>query len=122
MPGRETEREVEDLLEESGFETYLPPKAKYREQDVFGLYDILAFGLGRLYCIQVKGGRDASGIEAWFEAASTHEEHVEGLFVQFWHRKEDAWRIAVPDGDSYLWVYDGRGGLDTAFEEPTQVF
>jgi hypothetical protein len=122
MPGRETEHEVEELLEDSGFETYLPPKAKYREQDVFGLYDILAFGLGRLYCIQVKGGRDASGITEWFEAASTHEEHVEDLFVQFWHKTDDGWRIAIPDGDSYTWVLDERDGADSRLEEPTQVF
>jgi len=106
--GREVEKLVADLYEEAGYETYIPPLAKYREQDVFGLFDILAFGHDRLEGIQVKSSRDAAGIKAWFRDARVLEEHVAGLRVSFVHRKGNAWRVARTDSDGYQWVYDGR--------------
>jgi hypothetical protein len=108
MPGKATERLAVEDLQAAGYETYRPPKAKYREQDVFGLYDILAFGHGQLLGIQVKGGRDASGITTWFEDARTHEEHLTDVGVQFWHRTDDTWRVAEPTPESYAWEFDGR--------------
>lgn len=109
--GRDAERLAADVYEHEGYQTWIPPKAKYREQDVFGLFDIVAFGNNRLEFIQVKGGRDASGINSWFQQATTYEEHVRDLRVTFMHRTDDAWRIArseVSSADGYRWVYDGR--------------
>lgn len=108
MPGRATEHLAVEDLQAAGYETFLPPKAKYREQDVFGLYDILAFGHGHLLGIQVKGGRDASGITEWFEDARVHAGHLSDFRVQFWHRADDAWRVAVPTPEGYTWEFDGR--------------
>lgn len=108
MTGRETEDIAIDCLEYHGYHVYQPPKAKYREQDVFGLFDLLAFGHDRELRIQVKGGRDASGIQSWFRQARHFEEHLTDIEVQFWHRKQDCWRIAVAVPDGYGWVFDGR--------------
>jgi len=112
--GRETEAQALTCYEKAGYMTYQPPKAKYREQDVFGLFDILAFGLDRLEAVQVKGGRDAAGIRSWFEDARVFEEHVEGLRLSFMHRTAEGWRLALTAPDGYQWVYDGR---DVATDE-----
>jgi len=106
--GREAERDVKDLFESLGHQVYQPPKAKYREQDVFGLYDLLAFGHGQLRAIQVKAGRDAAGIQDWFGHARTHEEHLADWTVLFVHVVEDSVRVAATAPDGYQWVYDGR--------------
>lgn len=109
MPkGRDAEKLAVDLYTTLGYETYLPPKAKYREQDVFGVFDLLAFGHDRLEAVQVKAGRDAAGIESWFDEARPYEEHLNDLRLAFHHRKDGAWRIARSTEDGWAWVYDGR--------------
>jgi len=60
--GKETEQAAVDLYEQAGYETYRPPKAKYGEQDVFGLYDLLAFGHDRMVGVQVSGRIKAADI------------------------------------------------------------
>jgi len=104
----DSENRAVDVYQQAGYQTYLPPHAKYREQDVFGLFDVLAFGHDRLEAVQVKGGRDAAGIRSWFEDARVYEEHIEGLRVTFLHRSEGAWKVARTAPGGYEWVYDGR--------------
>jgi hypothetical protein len=99
---------VVDLYETAGYMTYLPPQAKYREQDVFGYFDVLAFGHDRLEAVQVKGSRDAVGIHQWFEDARVFEEHLTDLRLSFIHRTEGCWRLARSTVEGYQWVYDGR--------------
>jgi len=106
--GRDAEKALAERYEQAGYETYLPPLAKYREQDVFGVFDILAFGHDRLEAVQVKAGRDAAGIQAWFEQATVYEEHIDGLRISFAHKTNDAWRLARTAQNGYEWVYDGR--------------
>lgn len=106
--GRETEQIAIDAYEAAGYEVYQPPHAKYREQDVFGLFDILAFGHGRLEAVQVKGGRDAAGIKQWFEDARPFEAHIGDLRLCFMHRPHEAWRVARSAENGYQWVYDAR--------------
>lgn len=106
--GRRYEKDALELYQEAGYHTYLPPHAKFREQDVFGLFDGLAFGHGRLEACQVKGGRDAAGINGWFEDARLFEDRLTDLRVTFLHRSEGAWRVARTASDGYQWVYDGR--------------
>lgn len=108
MTGRETEGRCMDCLQYHGFQVYQPPKAKYREQDVFGLFDVLAFGHGKMEMIQVKGGSTARGIEDWTEFAREFEEELTDVSVSMWHRKQEHWRILVPAPDSYEVAYDGR--------------
>jgi len=121
MPGRETEGKAMDALQYYGFSVYQPPKAKFREQDVFGLYDLLAFGNGQLLGIQVKGGRDAAGVGQWFDRAALHGETLRDFRIQFWHRKDDCWRIAEPAADGYEWVFDGRRPEQTRYSRLADV-
>lgn len=106
--GRQAERHAVDRYQEAGYQVYLPPKAKYREQDVFGLFDLLAFGHDRLEAVQVKAGRDATGIKAWFRDARVFEERLTDLRVSFLHHKANEWRVARTAPDGYQWVYDAR--------------
>lgn len=106
--GRGAEREAKAIYEDSGCRVYHPPKAKYREQDVFGLFDLLAYTGDGIEAVQVKSGRDAAGIEAWFEAARVFEDTVDGLQLAFLHRADTAWRYAVSTDSGYTWEFDGR--------------
>jgi len=108
MKGRDAEHYVAGRLEEAGYECYIPPKAKYREQDVFGLFDILCFGNGRLLGVQVKAGRDAAGIKSWFHDARIYEETVDDLRIGFVHVCGEDIRLAYSAPDGYEWTVDER--------------
>lgn len=110
--GRETEKDAIELYERAGFEdVYLPPLAKFRNQDVFELFDVLAFHPDRgLYADQIKTNR-VDGITAWFERATRFEKALCDLSVGFMVKVEDSgWRRAEPDEDGYTWVCDERDG------------
>lgn len=107
--GRDAERLVADRLEDCGYEAWQPPKAKYREQDLFGLFDLAAVGHGTLYLIQVKGGQRAAGIRSWFHDARRFEEELGDVRVAFVHVADnDDCRVAVPGPDGYTWEVDER--------------
>jgi hypothetical protein len=106
--GRQAERDVCELLDQVGYEYYHPPKAKFREQDVFGLYDILAFGYGHILAVQVKGSSTASGITSWFQSARVFERRLQNWTVLFIHCTEGTIRVAGLSQDGYRWLLDGR--------------
>jgi len=83
--GRGAEKRAKEVYEQAGYEVYLPPLAKYREQDVFGLFDLLCYRRGALVGVQVKASRHARGINDWMDAARPYQEHVGGLYVEFLH-------------------------------------
>jgi hypothetical protein len=94
--------------EQAGYEVYRPPKAKFREQDIFSLFDLLAFGHGRLEAVQVKSNR-ARGIRQWVRDARTYEEHIQDLRVRFVVRYEDqGLKMFTTDTEGYQVTYDGR--------------
>jgi len=106
--GKETEQAAVDLYEQAGYETYRPPKAKYGEQDVFGLYDLLAFGHDRMVGVQVKTNR-ARGVTEWFDTATVHEEHLRDFAVAFLVLFEgEGWKLYRTAPDGYEVAYDGR--------------
>lgn len=116
MPtGRDAEQYVADRLEDAGYETYIPPKAKYRGQDIFGEWDILAFGRSELLAVQVKSGRDASGVNAWFEDNRQYAERILDLRILFVHVVDTDLRVACRTPDGWKWIIDERddNGLPT---------
>jgi Holliday junction resolvase len=106
--GRELERELMTTIEACGFDVWQPPKAKYAEQDIFGLYDLLAFGHSQLLAVQCKGGRDAAGVHDWFDVTRPHVETLPRFRPLFVHRAGSAWRVAEHDAVGWSWQYDGR--------------
>jgi len=112
--GRETEKEAVELYERAGYETYLPPDAKYREQDVFGWFDILAFGHGVLIGSQVKTNR-ARGIGEYFDQTAVYDEH-DAIKPEYLVKYEgEGWKLYRPGEGSnglrtgnYCVGFDGR--------------
>lgn len=64
--GTRREREFIQLLQAAGMATYRPATVQYGENDIFGLFDVLAVSPAHenVYAVQVKSNA-ASGINAW---------------------------------------------------------
>jgi len=64
--GSRREREAVELYQQAGFATYRPATVRYGENDIFGLFDILAVSPSNsaVHAVQVKSNR-ASGIRSW---------------------------------------------------------
>lgn len=105
--GQRNERKAAECYQAAGYETYRPETSKWDENDVFGLYDMLAFKPGELRMIQVKTNR-AAGVRSWMPTARAFES-VSGVCVDFAVRHDrEGWRLMQPTSDGYETVYDGR--------------
>ena len=64
--GSRRERELVELLQSAGMATYRPATVRFGENDMFGLFDVLALSPNHsnVYAIQVKSNR-ATGIRKW---------------------------------------------------------
>lgn len=64
--GTRRERECVELYQRAGMATYRPATVQYGENDIFGLFDLLAVSprSEHVHAVQVKSNR-ALGIEAW---------------------------------------------------------
>lgn len=64
--GSRREREAVDLWQRAGFAVYRPATVRFGENDVFGLFDLLAVSPSHdsVHAVQVKSNR-ATGIKAW---------------------------------------------------------
>jgi Holliday junction resolvase len=64
--GSDRERQYVDLCNRAGMGTYRPATVRFGENDVMGLFDVLAFSPAHsaIHAVQVKSNR-ASGIRAW---------------------------------------------------------
>lgn len=117
---KQSEELVGDAFDRAGYETYIPPKAKFREQDVFEEFDLLAFGreplwggpatIARLWFVQVKTNQPR-GINDWFQRAADYE-RVSGVRIGYavvhTDGDRDAVRFATSASDGYEWVVDER--------------
>ena len=106
--GARREREAVNLYKQAGWAVYRPSVVRFGENDVFGLFDLIAVDKGRKpRFVQVKSNR-AAGIEHW-----CHE--VNALMPSEWTVSEfvvchdrEGWRLLQPVGEGYQTVYDGR--------------
>jgi len=112
--GKAREQAFAELLEAVNYTTWRPPKAKFREQDVFGIYDVLAHKQGLLYGCQVRSR--AAGITEYFESAAEFFPPLVPLYAVYVDvdgaDAEDepiAWRLATQDREGYHWAVDERG-------------
>jgi hypothetical protein len=98
-----------------------PPKAKYRSQDIFGLYDLLCVGLGRVVAVQCKTN-GARGIEDWSEDVWHIDDSIDGWHSEYAVRYPgEGWRILRPDAGGYTVAFDGREIDDTPAEAMRDV-
>lgn len=91
--GQRNEKRVAEIYEDAGYLTYRPETTQYGENDVFGLFDMLALEPGHgLRMVQVKSNA-ANGINQWCE--DVHP-----------------FRITQGLSPEFVVVYDGIGGHD----------
>lgn len=118
--GQTRERQAAEIYEAAGYETYRPETSMYGDNDVFGLFDMLAFNGDELRMVQVKSNR-AAGIESWRERAVEYA-LLRPVFVDFLvcHDRE-GWRLIQPLTDGHRTVYDERkewdGSMGRGLEE-----
>lgn len=64
--GSRRERECVELWQQAGFATYRPATVRFGENDIFGLFDVLAVSPRHdaVHGVQVKSNR-ATGIQKW---------------------------------------------------------
>lgn len=111
--GTRREREACELYERAGYTTYRPATVQYGENDVFGLFDLVAVDKGRKpRFVQVKSNA-ARGIKEWVA-------EVQALMPPEWTVSEflvchdrEGWRLIQPVGESWSVVWDGREYDDT---------
>jgi len=109
--GDRREREAVQLYQRAGFATYRPATVQYGENDVFGLFDLLAVSPSHRHVrgVQVKSNR-AVGIEAWMR-------HTRLWRRLGWHTDfavavdNQGWRLAttpIRSDGIYHWAVDER--------------
>jgi hypothetical protein len=88
--------------------TYRPATVQYGENDVFGLFDILAFSPnhGRMHAVQVKSNR-ASGIRSWHKHTALFRALGFRTFylVPYDH---EGWRLIEAESDGTQTLVDER--------------
>jgi len=108
--GYKREREFADLLKQAGWITYRPATVRYGENDVWGLFDVLALDprSATLSAWQVKSNR-ATGLESWSRQTALWRRAgmLTGYAVPY---DREGWRlIAVTGPEDWDDVVDERG-------------
>jgi hypothetical protein len=128
--GYDSEKLTVEAYETAGYDrVFTPPKAKFAEQDIFGLFDVAAYHHRTgLTFTQVKTN-GAGGITSFFEDSDflKDEHRINCEFVV--RHTENArsggvgWRVArrsYPRG--YTWVFDNRAETLDDVAEPLADF
>lgn len=107
--GQVTEGYGVEAYTRAGYWVYKPERARFGDNDVFNLFDILAFhpraGL-RMIQIKTNGAR---GIREWNRKVEPFRRHP-GLYPEFAVRVDgEGWRLLRPTGNGHTTAYDGRG-------------
>lgn len=105
--GSRREREAVELYQQAGYATYRPATVQYGENDVFGLYDILAIRPeGPFRMCQVKSNR-ATGIRSWCRHTSLWRSH--GVVTEYLVPVDSqGWRLIRATDDGHETVVDER--------------
>lgn len=106
--GTRRERQAVDILQEAGYATYRPATVRFGENDVWGLFDVLAIAPHRpLRAVQVKSNT-AAGVRAWSRHTRLWRAH--GWTTEYWVPVDNrGWRVLRCTGtEGHETVYDGR--------------
>lgn len=106
--GDRRERQAVSLLQRAGYATYRPATVRFGENDMFGLFDVMAMAPHRPpRAVQVKSNR-ATGIRAWTRHTSLWRAH--GFLTEYWVPVDNrGWRVIAARDNGHMDVYDGRG-------------
>ena len=106
--GTRREQEACEYMQRAGYATYRPATVQFGENDVWGLFDVLAIAPDLpLRAVQVKSNR-AVGIHGWSRHTALWRAH--GFLTEYWvcHDRE-GWRVLQPTDESHTTVCDERG-------------
>jgi hypothetical protein len=85
---------------------------QFGDNDVFNLFDVLAFlPHGGLQMVQVKTNR-AAGVHEWCRDVEPFRRAVGMYPVMAVRHDNDGWRLIEPRKNGHKVVYDGRGWAD----------
>jgi Holliday junction resolvase len=109
--GTRRERQACEIYEQAGYETYRPATVQFGENDVFGLFDLIAVDPGRKpRYVQVKSN-GATGIKKW--TAEVFERmpmsYMEAEYAVPYDG--EGWRVVKPvavDPHEHVTLFDGR--------------
>jgi len=106
--GQQNETHAVKAYERAGYWVYKPERAQYGDNDVFNLFDLLAWHPRRgVVMCQVKTNR-AAGIRRWMKAVEPFRRTV-GCRPEYAVRHDsDGWRLLRPRMNGYTTAYDGR--------------
>ncbi len=90
--GSRREREAVELLKRAGYATYRPATVRFGENDMWGLFDVLAIAPDMPpRAIQVKSNR-AVGIRSWSRHTALWRTH--GFVTEYWVPVDNqGWRV-----------------------------
>lgn len=106
--GTRREREAAEIYGRAGFATYRPATVTYGENDVFGLFDVIAISPlhDRVRGVQVKSN-GARGIRDWCRHTSLWRQH--GWATRYLVPYDNkGWRLIECDCKGTHTIYDGR--------------
>lgn len=106
--GNERERQCVSIYQRAGYATYRPATVQFGENDVWGLYDVLAISPAdpHVHLVQVKSNR-AVGIRKWSRHTSLWRSH--GFRTLYAVPYDYAgWRLIEATDDGHRTLYDGR--------------
>jgi Holliday junction resolvase len=105
--GTRRERQAVELLQSAGYATYRPATVAFGENDVFGLFDVLAVAPHLPpRAVQVKSNR-ANGIRSWMDHTALFRSV--GFETEFWVCHDTkGWRVLRPDETGHTAAFDGR--------------
>lgn len=106
--GTRRERQAVELYQRAGYATYRPATVQYGENDVFGLFDLLAVSPShhRVRGVQVKSNR-AAGVRAW--SRQTWLWRRLGWVTEYLVPVDgQGWRLIDCRDKGHVTVYDGR--------------
>ncbi len=120
--GTRRERELVELLKSAGMATYRPATVRFGENDIFGLFDVLALSPNHsnVYAIQVKSNR-ATGIRAW----SNHTQLFRNIgWITLYAVPVDnqGWRIIECSSEGKTDIVDEREHTGTFGSDVTSYF
>ena len=106
--GRRRERQADELYSNAGYETFRPPRSKFGETDMLGLFDIMAVKVGEpVRFIQVKSNQ-VSDVNGWIRNARRFCDPDYVALDYLVCHDYNGWRFIQESADGYETVFDER--------------
>lgn len=119
--GSQRERQAASLYQRAGYATYRPATVRFGENDIFGLFDLLAVSPSdsRVRAVQVKSN-GARGIRSWMRHTALWRRL--GWVTEYAVPVDgEGWKLMQSHEDTYRTVYDERKDEDVGAHRDTPL-